>query len=372
MLSLSRRYFSHFDWINFGIICALSLCGLLFVFSATYTPAQPFSLFFKKQLLGMLSGMLLFFGVCHLDPRALLRWGYFAYFVTLALLVFTILKGSIGMGAQRWINLGIIKFQPSELAKLFFPPYVTYYFYTQRRQQYWYFADFIPLLCMLGVSALLIVKQPDLDFALLLIAQGLIMFWLLGIGRTFFITCTFLVVCCAPVIWYGALKEYQKKRVLVFFGQGSTHKERYQIEQSKIAIGSGGLCGKGYMQGTQNQLQFLPERRTDFIFSIIAEELGFFGTITLLCLFTVLYLRLFISIALIKDPYCQLLALGLLSHLLLSTYINIGMVIGVVPVVGIPLPLISYGLSNLWITFITLGWITTIIMHRQHRGDKST
>jgi len=371
MLPVNRRYLTRFDWINFSIILILSLFGLFFVLSATYTPAQPFSLFFKKQLFGVLTGFGLYFLLCNSDYKSLMRWGYFTYFVILALLVFTILKGHIGMGGQRWINLGFFKFQPSELAKVFFPAYTTYYFYTQKRQNHLYFVDFIPILCVLAVSALLIRKQPDLGTALILTFSGLVMLWLVDIGNYFFIGLATLSLLAAPIVWHMALKEYQKQRVLVFLGEGSTRKERYQIEQSKIAIGSGGIVGKGYMQGTQNQLQFLPERRTDFIFSIIAEELGFFGTLTIMLLLFLLFARLLTDIAIVKDPYAQLLALGLLIHLMFSAFVNIGMVVGMLPVVGIPLPLVSYGLSNLWSTFISLGWINGIIMRRLYLGDKT-
>jgi rod shape determining protein RodA len=166
-----------------------------------------------------------------------------------------------------------------------------------------------------------------------------------------------------PVVWYS-LKPYQRDRISVFIGQGTTQKERYQIEQATIAIGSGGFWGKGLLQGTQNRLQFLPESRTDFIFAVLCEEWGFFGALFVLALYTLLFVRLLFMVQSIATPYVQFLAFGLLIHLLISALINICMVIGLLPIVGIPLPLMSYGLSNLLISCISLGWIQGI--YTQH------
>jgi rod shape determining protein RodA len=166
------------------------------------------------------------------------------------------------------------------------------------------------------------------------------------------------------------LKDYQKKRVLVFLGYGDKHNERYQLEQSKIAIGSGGVYGKGFLCGTQNQLNFLPESRTDFIFSIIAEETGFIGTLIILCLYCMLFLRILSIIIAVRDPVAQLFGLGLITPLILSALINIYMVTGLAPIVGIPLPFMSYGLSNLWTIMASLGWLNGIAMHRFYLASK--
>lgn len=363
MFLIDRRYVRSFDWVSLLISLILSGIGLLFVFSSTYRPEMPFSPFFTKQAWGIISGLGIYTLFCAIDFRTLWRWGYFAYYAVVLLLVFTIIKGSIGMGGQRWINLGFIKFQPSELAKLFFAPFATYYLYSGDDFKTFRFKDFIPMLIALGISFILIRKQPDLGTALVLAFSGLILFWLAGMPKKFFIITLMICAVSAPLLWQ-VLKPYQKQRILVFLGQGDMRKERYQIEQSKIAIGSGGLTGKGFLNGTQNKLQFLPESRTDFIFSVIAEELGFAGTLALLVLYALLFIRLFCIIATIRLPSIQLLATGIIIPILLSTIINIGMVIGLLPVVGIPLPLISYGLSNLWVTFASLGWFNSIAMRR--------
>ncbi len=367
MFLIDRRYFRYFDWVSFGLTIAISLLGLLFVFSATYKPEQPYSLFFKKQLFGVCSGLFIYFFFCFVDYRRLCRIGYFIYFSVILLLLFTMIKGHIGMGAKRWIDLFIFKFQPSELAKLFFPAFIAHYFETERESGVYKFRDFVPALFVLAFSTLLILKQPDLGTAIILFGSGLILVWLAGMPRLFFIASLAVFLISAPITW-KSLKDYQKKRVLVFLGYGSNRQERYQIEQSKIAVGSGGITGKGFLQGTQNKYMFLPESRTDFIFSVLAEEWGFLGTFSILLLFLLLFLRLFFMTTTITNIFARLLATGLIIHIVISTIINICMVIGLLPIVGIPLPLMSYGISHLWTTYASLGWINGIGIARFYVG----
>ena len=342
----------------------ISALGLLFVFSATYQPDIPYSLYFKKQLFGIVTGLIIYLVFCWFDYRTLMRTGYFLYFAIIALLVLTILKGSIAMGGQRWINLGFIKFQPSELTKLFFPAFFSYYLFTEEKDPSTLtFADFTPILTIIAISALLIAKQPDLGTALILLFSSLVLLWLAGMPKKFFLIMLIACSVTAPVLW-KCLKPYQRSRIMVFLGQGDSKKERYQIEQSRIAIGSGGLAGKGFLNGTQNKFNFLPEGRTDFIFAVICEEWGFLGALILIILYAALFIRLFFVIATVKSFYAQLLATGLVIHIVFSTLINMGMVIGLMPIVGIPLPFISYGVSNLWISFASLGWFNGIAMRR--------
>jgi rod shape determining protein RodA len=360
---LDRRLIRSFDWISFFVTLALAACGLLFIFSATYKPDAHYSLFFKKQAMGVITGLCIYFACCAIDYRTLMRWAYFGYLGIICLLIFTLIKGSIGMGGQRWIDMGLFKIQPSELAKLFFPAFAVYYLYTQDEGQPLTFRDFIPILAILAVSFVLIAKQPDLGTALIVVISSIMLLWLAGIPKLFFVVSIVLGLICAPLLWQ-VLKPYQKQRIFVFLGEGNVKKERYQIEQSKIAIGSGGITGKGFLQGTQNKLNFLPESRTDFIFSVVAEEIGFMGTLCIIALYILLFCRFFIIIASIKAHYVQLLAIGIVLPIIISTLINMGMVIGLLPIVGIPLPLISYGVSNLWVIFATLGWFNGIAMRR--------
>lgn len=362
MIFVNKRFLCYFDWANFGFTLLLALLSLCFVFSTT-CKGDDYSVFFKKQIMGVISGIFIYFICSFLDYRTLCRIGYWCYIITLFLLAFTLLKGSIGMGAQRWINLGFIKFQPSELAKFFFPMFITYYFLHDKEISHPKPKTFIIPLIVLLISFLLIIKQPDLGTGLVLLFAGSFMLWFIGLPTRFFFLAGICFIITAPISWHF-LKPYQKKRILVFLGQGDRNKERYQIEQSKIAVGSGGLWGKGFGQGTQNNLFFLPESRTDFIFSVICEELGFLGALCIVLLYLILFLRLISLINTIQSFYPHLMALGLLIPIMFSTIINIGMVLNLLPVVGVPLPFMSYGITHLWTSFASLGCINSITCQR--------
>lgn len=360
---LDSRYIKSFDFFSFFIVLILSFISICFVFSATYTESVPYSIFFKKQLFGVISGLVIYVSCCLLDYRTIERSGYFLYFGSIALLIFTLFKGTIGLGAQRWINLGLFKFQPSELIKLFFPPFFSYYLYTERDSGQFRGSDFLPIIAILMINFILILKQPDLGTALIILFAGGSMLWFAGLNKKFFISSILLVSVTAPFL-YKCLKPYQKKRIEVFLGFGDSKKERYQIEQSRIAIGSGGILGKGFLKGTQNKLSFLPEGRTDFIFAVLCEELGFMGGFIIILLYVLLFIRCLYIITTISNFFVQLLATGYIIHILFSAIINISMVMGLMPIVGIPLPLMSYGISHLWITYASLGCFNGIAMRR--------
>ena len=363
MTFIEYRYMRYFDWISFLLVLQLCAVGLIFIYSATYTAQIPYSMFLKKQIFGMITGIIIYFICSFLNYETLSRIGYWLYFAVILLLIFTIFKGSIGMGGKRWIDIGLIKFQPSELAKLCFPMFITYYFINDPDDTKPAPKTFMFPLLIILISFLLIVKQPDLGTGLILIFSGSFLVWHIGLPTKYLFAAGLILGLSAPILWY-ALKPYQKKRILVFMGYGDSKKERYQIEQSKIAVGSGGLWGKGINQGTQNKLSFLPESRTDFIFSVICEEIGFAGAICVLLLYLLLYARLFYLISMIGHFYAQLLCIGLMIHLLFSTLINAGMVLDLLPIVGIPLPFLSYGVTNLWVGFASLGCINSITAQR--------
>lgn len=359
---IDLRYIRNGDWTTFFLIVLLSFIGLFTVYSATYRPDEAVSLFFKKQVFGVVTGLMLYAFACYMDYKTFERWGYFLYFSVIALLLWTMIKGSMAMGGQRWISLGIFKFQPSECAKLFFAPFLSYYLATEKIPTYT-LKTFFPILGALAVSTLLILKQPDLGTALIILFSGLTLLWFVGISKRFFFVCAFISLIMAPLGW-RFLKPYQQQRVIVFFGQGDKTKERYQIEQSHIAIGSGGITGKGFLKGTQNKLHFLPEGRTDFIFSVFCEEWGFLGALCLILLYCFLFTRIFALIPTLKNFYTQVLAVGLVLPLAFSTIINLGMVIGLLPIVGIPLPFMTYGITHSWISYLSLGLIQSIMMRR--------
>jgi rod shape determining protein RodA len=352
-----------FDYISLLLIILLSLCGLMCIFSATYRPEKIFSSFFIKQIFGVISGLIIYFLCLLPDYRNIMRWGYAFYIGVIALLIITLIKGSIGMGGQRWINLYFFKFQPSELSKLFFPAFMVNYVHLQKKTIIQSFYFFAPILVVLLLSFILIHKQPDLGTALILLTSGIILLWLAGISKKFFLYSILCILLISPFIWSYALHPYQKNRILVFCGYGNQKSERYQIEQARIAIGSGGIFGKGLCKGTQNRLRFLPESRTDFIFAVLCEEMGLIGAVIVVLLYLFLFFRSFMLIKVINDEHAQLFAVGLLVHLLLATLINIGMVLGMLPIVGIPLPFMSYGLSNLLITYTSFGIIHNIILY---------
>lgn len=364
---IDRRYIRYFDWVSFGIIVCILCIGLVFVFSTTSKDSIPFSPFFKKQLFGAVSGIIiyLFFSFTHL--QAISKWGYVVYIFVLALLFYTMVCGLVGMGAKRWISLHFLTFQPSELVKIALPLSFGLYFEERTNRvdgkKMLPFSDYIFPIVLLFITFVLVLKQPDLGTALVIAFSGLIILWLAHIPKKFFI---FLFLACAlgaPLIW-GQMKDYQKHRIFVLMGYGDSRKERYQVEQSKIAIGSGGFWGKGFMEGTQNRLSFLPEARTDFIFSVLCEEWGFIGALAVLLLFILLFIRL-ITVLLKTPPLLdQLIGMGLLTPIILSTIINIGMVSGIFPIVGIPLPLFTYGVTNLWITCASFGILNNICLRR--------
>lgn len=362
MLLLNKRYLCYFDWISLITVILLSCISVCFVFSTT-CKGDDISLFLKKQLFGISTGIVIYFICSFIDYRTICRIGYWMYIATIGLLIFTLIKGSVGMGAQRWVNLGFIKFQSSDLAKLFFPMFVTYYFLHDHDQSEPKPITYGVPLAIIGLSFLLILKQPDLGTALILLGSGCAMLWLMGLSSKFFLYSIMFVVITTPLSWQ-VLKPYQKKRILVFIGQGERNKERYQIEQSKIAVGSGGFLGKGIQQGTQNKLSFLPESRTDFIFSVICEELGFLGALFIIFLYVLLFWQILKLIMTISSIFPQLLCLGLLMPILLSAMINIGMVLDLLPVVGIPLPFMSYGITHIWTSFASLGCINSVTCQR--------
>jgi rod shape determining protein RodA len=376
-----------FDWFSTIILILLTCIGLLFVFSTTLqnknlttiedinledfssnilittSEQKSYSTYFTKQLWGSLIGFLIYLLISFSKPRELLRLGYLAFIVTFILLIFTLIKGSVGMGAQRWINLGFIKFQPSELVKIFFPPFFVYYLYEREKLPTIY--NSLPLIIIFTINLWLILKQPDLGTAILVGLGGVVLFVHSGLPKKFFLIVSVISVLLAPLCWH-LLKPYQKKRIEIFFGGGDKHRERYQIEQAKIAIGSGRIFGKGFLKGTQNRLSFLPEKRTDFIFSIICEEWGFIGALLILLLYLIFFLYQLILISRMSSRYDQLLCLGLITPIISATVLNIAMNSQLAPVVGIPLPLISYGLTNLWITMAAIGWINCIRQNQKN------
>ncbi len=274
-----------------------------------------------------------------------------------------LLIGKIGKGAQRWLDLGFFRFQPSELIKIIAPLMLAWYCSQQTfpiniKKVLW--ASLIIL-----IPGLLIAKQPDLGTALMVVFSGCIMLYVAGVSYRFIGA---LIGCCAlsaPLLWH-VLHDYQKLRVLNFLNpERDPLGSGYHIIQSKIALGSGGLLCKGFLNGSQSQLHFLPEHATDFIFAVIGEEFGFIGCLALIILFALILYRSLKIAYFAHDPFAKLLAVGLTMNFFLSAFVNMGMVTGILPVVGIPLPLVSYGGSSMLVLFASFGILMSV--HKQNR-----
>jgi len=336
----------------------LSLIGIILIYSANGIEGEV-SIFCTKQIIGFFSGILIIYFLSSMEYKTIMAWGSLIHYLILLLLILTLIKGSTAMGGRRWIGLGFFKIQPSELAKITLPLCIIHYYISNIINKP-KFNDWIKLIGIVFFTALIIIKQPDLGSGLIILSSGMILLFVCGLPRyiIYFMLSSALIL--APLLW-TVLHEYQKKRIMVFLGHGSVQKERYQLEQSKIAIGSGGFLGKGFLKGTQKNLKFLPENRTDFIFSVLAEELGFLGVTAVIFIYILIIFRFLIKFIFIDEINAFLLCFGLVLPFIISVIFNIGMVVGLLPVVGIPLPCISYGLSHLWGTFITIGIINSVL-----------
>ncbi|MBN2059298.1 MAG: rod shape-determining protein RodA [Deltaproteobacteria bacterium] len=360
-----RRLIQNFDWILLLILLLIGALSAMNLYSATY-PIRDSGGFqiFIKQVYWFLIGFMMLLLMTTFDYHILERLAYPIYILSIILLILVLLGGKVISGSQRWLNIGGIGFQPSEFAKIAMIITLAKYFIDNSGVKEYRLRDLWKPFFLIALPCILIIREPDLGSALVLviISFSIILFMKVNIRSLFILIITSFV--SAPFIWF-TLKEYQKKRILTFLmpemdplGAG------YHIIQSKIAVGSGLLWGKGFLKGTQTRLHFLPEQHTDFAFSVLAEEWGFFGTIALMTLY--LFLILWgINIAKnSKDKFGTILAVGLVSIVFWQLVINISMAIGLLPVVGIPLVLFSYGGSSIISTMAGMGLLMNISMRR--------
>jgi rod shape determining protein RodA len=317
-----------------------------------------------RQLARLGIGFSVMLAVAQIPPSALRRWTPWFYGIGLTALVTVLLAGVIGKGAQRWLELGVLRFQPSELMKVAVPAMVAWYFAEKPLpprlpQVFWAVMLFL-------VPFALVAKQPDLGTALLIGSAGVTALLFAGI-RWRLVGYAFLAfIPTAVLAWLYALHDYQRQRIVTFLdAESDPLGAGYHIIQSKIAIGSGGVYGKGWLNGTQSHLEFLPERHTDFIFAVFGEEFGLLGAVLLLTIyFFVISRGLYIAIN-AQDTFRRLLAGSLTISLLVYVFVNIGMVSGILPVVGVPLPLLSYGGSSLVTLMTGFGILMSIQTHRK-------
>lgn len=349
----------HLDFpLLIGLI-ALVTFGFFILYSASN---QQMNIVIQEIMHIGLAAMIMFV-LAQIPPRTYQRWSPFVFSLGVFLLLIVLIVGRIDKGAQRWINLGIFRFQPSELMKIAIPMMLAWYF-SQR--------PLPPKLKQIGFASLLIIipalltaKEPDLGTAIILILSGLCVFLFAGIGWKLVVPLFTFILASVPIIWHF-LHDYQRERILTFFNpERDPLGAGYHIIQSKIAIGSGGIFGKGWLMGTQSHLQFLPEHATDFIFAVNGEEFGLFGGVFLILLYlfmTACCMRIAYQA---QDTYTRLLAASLGLMFFIAVFVNIGMVTGILPVVGLPLPLISYGGSSMITLMASFGILMSIQTHRK-------
>ena len=359
MFKLELKKYKGFDWQLAASAMAIFLLGLLLLFSSRY----PHNLdYVMKQLSWFLIGALLFIFIVNVNYRKIVGVASAFYFLTVFLLLLVLVFGSRRFGAQRWLAMGPFNFQPSEVAKIFVTLFLVQYLaaHKQSLSPRHIFA----VILVTAVPFVLVLKEPDLGTALMFVPIMFILLYVWGAPLRYLVS---LIACAAlvsPLGWF-LLKDYQKERLMVFIDPGiDPLGAGYTIIQSKIAIGSGGLFGKGWLAGTQNQLNFLAERHTDFIFSVAGEEWGFFGGAILIALYYILIKRALGIAERTDDPCGRLLAVGLVAMIGIQVVVNLSMTMGFMPVVGLPLPLVSYGGSSLLVTMVALGLLESIAIHR--------
>ena len=355
--------FAKLQSINYpllGLIITLFFVGLAALYSISNGDFNSWPL---KHSQRFILGLIIFFIVVFFDLRLIFGYAYIIFFLSILSLAIIPFFGIESNGATRWINIAGISLQPSEFVKYTLILALAKYFHSINNDSSFIKTLIIPLIITI-VPVLLVITQPDLGTALIILLGGISLFWISGLNYKYFIVGVFSILCSLPVLWQY-LKDYQKDRVLTFFNpERDPLGNGYHIMQSKIALGSGGIFGKGYMEGTQSHLNFLPEMQTDFIFTMLGEEFGFIGTLLLLLIYAALIM---ISIRLAlksRSLFSKYLSLGVCNVFFIYVFVNIGMVTGLLPVVGVPLPFISYGGSSMLAVMFGFGLLMNCYINR--------
>ncbi len=353
----------HLDPPLLGSLAVLLAVGLFILYSAGN---ENFGLI-TRQLTHIFAAVAVMIICAQIPPRRYYQWAPWLFIISLLFLIAVLVVGHLSKGAVRWLNLGLFRFQPSEIMQIAMPMALA-----------WFFGDkalppnkkmILLSLLVISVPTLLVAKEPDLGTALIIACGGIFVLFLAGMRWRYIISFFALLTASTPILWHF-MHGYQRERVLTFFNpERDPLGAGYHIIQSKIAIGSGGFFGEGWLNGSQSHLHFLPEHATDFIFGVIGEELGFLGALLLIILFLVIFARgLFIS-SQAQDTFSRLLSGSLILTFFISLFVNIGMVTGILPVVGLPLPLISYGGTSMVTIMASFGIIMSIHSHRKLLGS---
>lgn len=356
--------------INWGLVLLLTVIssiGFAVLYSAANGSFQPWAL---KSMIRFAGALVMMLAVAVIDIRVWYRASYPIYILATVLLVLVDVKGVRGLGAQRWLELGPVSLQPSELMKVGLVMVLARYFNTRTIEEIGKPLQLVYPLMLILVPAALVMKQPDLGTAMMLVFCGGGMFFLAGVRLWKFLVVTVGGISLVPVAWQF-LREYQKNRIYTFLNpENDSLGAGYHIMQSKIALGSGGMWGKGFLLGTQSHLNFLPEKQTDFIFTMFAEEFGMAGALVLLGLYTLVFAYGFAIGLRSRNHFGRLLALGVTVNAFLYVFINTAMVMGLIPVVGVPLPLISYGGTAMLTVMFSFGLMISVYIHRDVRFNR--
>lgn len=370
MLRIDRRFFKSFDWILLAMLIGVSGMALMNLYSASFPPSPYGIPPFVKQSYLFLLGLTGILFILFFDYRELHFWNYFFYSLIIVLLILVLVMGNSAGGAQRWINLGFFRLQPSELAKLMLVVTLSSYYSRKEQTDGYGIKDMITPISLTLLPFLLILAQPDLGTGLMLIIIFISMTVFAKLKMQTYGFGMILGSVAGVFAWFYLLRDYQKRRIETLLnpakdpmGQG------YQILQSKIAVGSGGVNGKGYLEGTQGHLHFLPERHTDFAFSVWGEEWGFSGSLFFLGIYFSMLLWGLYAAMTARDRFGVFLSFGVVMLIFWQAVINLLMILGFLPVVGIPLPLVSYGGSSLLTTLLALGILMNVRMRRFQVGQ---
>jgi rod shape determining protein RodA len=367
---IDRRLIENFDWGILIVTVFLSCVGIMTIYSATRPLFESVQhTYYTRQLYWLALSLFAFFVVISIDYKWFVRFANYIFLSGIIMLIIVLVAGHKGMGATRWIDLGFVSFQPSEFFKIFFIIALSKYL---AGVEQWKSLDLKRLakitVGFFALPAVLVLKQPDLGTMLILFFIFIAMVLTAGVRKKIIMTTIILSLILMPLagnmLWKG-LKDYQKNRITAFIDpQADPHGIGYHIKQSKVSIGSGGFLGKGYMKGTQGPYSFLPEKHTDFIFSIFAEEWGFMGSLLLFGLYFFIIWRGLDTAKKARDMEGCFIAAGITFMFAFYVLINAGMTLGVLPVVGVPMPLMSYGGTALLSNFIAIGLIENVRMRR--------